>query len=178
MQRRAFIAGLALAALRPTLLNAQEAPSAAGQAIPISPRRPVNGLQVFDENGAAVLLEAYRGKMVVLNMWATWCLPCRLEMPSLSRLYEKAGKDGIVVLPVAFDWRGVEGVRKFYSELGITNLPVMTGDGDNLKSVLQMTGLPSTAIIDRQSLHAVTVIGEAVWDDDMTVDWLRRLAAS
>ncbi len=176
LSRRSFIKSVCLSVMPVKSAFAAEAPSAVEQAIPISPRRPISGLLMKDGNGADVPLEGFKGKVVVLNLWASWCLPCRREMPSLSRLSQKTEGGNIFVLPLAFDRRGADGVRSFYTELGITNLPVLTGDGGNLKNALSISGLPSTVVIDTAGLHAATVIGEAVWDDDATLAWLRRLA--
>jgi len=64
----------------------------------------------------------------------------------------------------------------FYKSTGITNLPILLGDGHNLQSVLSLSRLPTTAILDRTGMHIATVAGEATWDDDDTVAWLNRLA--
>lgn len=151
---------------------------AAEQAIPISPRRAISGLSMRNAQGEEVTLADFKGQCVVLNLWATWCVPCRREMPALSRLARMTEGANIAILPLCFDPNGAEAAAAFYAEFGIGNLPVLTGDAGNLKRALSVAGLPSTLVIDPSGLHAATVIGEAVWDDAATAAWLRRLAKS
>lgn len=129
-----------------------------------------------DAAGVKVPVSAWSGRLVVLNLWGPWCVPCRREMPSLSRLANRlAGK--ALVAPLAFDWRGAKAVAAFYAEHAIANLPVLIGDGENLKATLGLSRLPTTALIDGAGNYFALVAGEATWDDDATVRWLEGLAA-
>jgi len=180
LPRRGFLtmAASAIAApLWPGATNAGDAaPTAVSLAQPATPRRSALALAMKDADGATVSLAAYAGQIVVLNLWAPWCLPCRREMPSLSRLSERLEGQAVVVLPLCFDWRGAIGANRFFIETGIENLPVLIGDGENLGSTLGLERLPTTAILDRGGQHILTVAGEAQWDDDASVDWLTSLA--
>ncbi|NMD07808.1 MAG: TlpA family protein disulfide reductase [Phyllobacteriaceae bacterium] len=128
-----------------------------------------------DDAGRDVPLAAFRGQVIVLNLWAPWCLPCREEMPALSRLQVKLAVQGGVVLPLSFDWRGAEGVKQFYAATHITNLSVLVGDAPNLQAATGMVGLPSTLIIAPTGEHVGTVIGAANWDDEATLNYLLGL---
>ena len=178
MQRRLFMAGLVGMAASPRLTFARGAvlPASAMAEILETPR-DAQGLYMSGEDGARLSISDYAGALVVLNLWGPWCQPCRREMPSLSRLAGKVDPARIKVVPLAFDWRGPVWVQKFYDEVAITNLPIVMGDGQNLLNTLGLEKLPSTAIIDKTGHHIATVEGEALWDDDASIAWLKTLAA-
>lgn len=180
LPRRGFLtmaASLMAVPLWPGAAHASDAaPTAVSLAQPATPPRSALELAMKDADGATVSLAAFAGQIVVLNLWAPWCLPCRREMPSLSRLSKRLEGQAVAVLPLCFDWRGAIGARRFFTETEIENLPVLIGDGENLASTLGLERLPTTAILDRSGQHVLTVAGEAQWDDDATYDWLTSLA--
>lgn len=180
MQRRTFIFGLGALFGQPVVSHAMEAaPSASLLAKPFDPARSISGLIVKDEDGNLIPASHFLGRLTAINLWAPWCAPCRREMPSLSRLTRRLAEVGTVgILPLAFDWRGAARVRAFLTEAGIDNLPVRLGNGENLDATLGLSRLPTTAIVSRDGNCFATVEGEASWDDDATVSWLERLAAS
>lgn len=177
LSRRLLLAGgvASLAARGVRASGGDFAPSAASLARPAAPMRSAAGLAITDAQGANVALADYAGKLLVVNLWAPWCLPCRREMPSLARLSERLSGQDALVLPLAFSWQGAVGVRRFYQETGIANLPVLIGDGDNLKATLGIEILPTTVVLDGDATHIATVTGEARWDDAATLDWLAGL---
>lgn len=143
---------------------------------PAVPPREARKLEMRDgEKRLMRLGELAAGRAVLLNLWAPWCLPCRREMPSLAALAQALGTEGPLVLPLAFDWRGASGVRRFYREIGVSNLPVWLGEGENLMAVLGLENLPTTALINREGHMVQLVAGEAVWDDAATLDWAKAL---
>ncbi len=175
LTRRHFIGGVMPMWLagRPALA-ADSAISAAVLAITHAQPRSLDALLIKSEEGE-LALTALRGRIVILNMWATWCLPCRREMPSLSRLKVKLQNAPVDILPVAFDRRGLEAVRGFYAETGIANLPALSGDAANLQEVAPNVGLPSTYILDGDGRLRWSVTGEAQWDDEDTLRWITAL---
>ncbi len=144
---------------------------------PVMPPRDVSGLIMTDAEGALVHLSDYSGRVIVLNLWASWCQPCRHEMPSLSRLAEQVDPARIVVLPLAFDNHNPAPVQRFFEHTGITNLPVLLGDAQNMESVLGWGLLPTTIILNKSGQHIYTAKGDAIWDDSATLKWLNYLAA-
>ena len=176
MQRRVFLS-LAAAALAGRGLAQDTAASAATLAHPAIPAKDARDLLMTDADGNPVSITDYAGRLVVLNLWGSWCPPCRREMPSISRLVDKIDPAKIAVLPLAFENGNATRVKVFYRSTGITNLPILIGDGQNLQSVLSLSRLPTTAILDKTGIHIATVGGEAMWDDADTLEWLNRLAA-
>lgn len=150
-------------------------PPAASLARPAAPSRSAAALKIEDAGGISTPISTWAGHTLVINFWAPWCLPCRREMPSLARLADRLDGSPIRVLPLAFDWRGAIGVRRFYSDIGVDNLPILIGDGKNLATTLGIELLPTTIVVDKTGKHIATVAGEATWDDDATLAWLRSL---
>ncbi len=109
-------------------------------------------------------LADFRGRVVVLNLWATWCVPCRREMPSLDRLQAKVDKADLAVLAVSLDRGDSDKIVTFYKELGITNLALLRDPTAGVGRSLKAPGLPTTLVIDRQGAEVGRVLGDAEWD--------------
>jgi thiol-disulfide isomerase/thioredoxin len=107
-------------------------------------------------------LDAWQGKWVVLNFWATWCAPCRHEMPSLDRL--QAAIPDVAVLPVATGRNSVEAIRKFYGEAGVQALPILRDPKSELARNMGVMGLPVTVILNPEGQEVARLIGDAEWD--------------
>ena len=131
----------------------------------------------------AVLLDAtdgehaladYKGKWVVLNFWATWCAPCRREMPSLERL--QAAMPEIAVVPVATGRNAVEGIQRFFDEAGVTTLPILRDPTSDLAHAMGIMGLPVTVILNPEGQEVARLIGDAEWDSDSAKAVLKELA--
>jgi len=177
MHRRGFLS-LAAAGLIATRAHAQEHPPSAVEIVrPILPPQDISSLIMTDIEGAPVALGDYLGRIIVLNLWASWCPPCRREMPSLSRLGDLVDPAQITVLPLAFDKANPARAQRFFKHAGITNLPILLGDGQNLQEVFGQGLLPTTLILDKSGQHIYTAKGEAQWDDAPTLKWLNYLAS-
>lgn len=118
----------------------------------------------LDATDAEVPLAQWQGKWVVLNFWATWCAPCRKEMPSLLRL-QQAMPD-IAVLPVATGRNAVEGIQRFYEEAAVTALPVLRDPRSDFARPMGVMGLPVTVILNPEGKEVARLIGDAEWDSD------------
>jgi thiol-disulfide isomerase/thioredoxin len=119
-----------------------------------------------DANGRERSLADWRGKVVLLNLWATWCLPCRKEMPALDRLQKELGSDTFEVIAVSVDRKGVEASRKFLADAGIETLALYVDGSARLNSVLRAVGLPATLLIDREGREIGRLLGPAEWDSE------------
>jgi thiol-disulfide isomerase/thioredoxin len=127
-------------------------------------RKTVPTIVFKDEKGATVDLSGFRGKVVLLDFWATWCVPCRKEMPSLDRLQERLGAKGLVVVPVAIDAKGMPAVEDFYRELDIRRLAKYADDTRESAAAIGLTGVPATIALDRQGREAFRVEGALDWN--------------
>lgn len=124
--------------------------------------------------GEPLTFERYRGKVVLLNVWATWCAPCRVEMPSMEALHRKFAGTDFRVVAVSVDKEGPDVVREFVQELGLT-FDVLHDRTADVQRIYQTTGVPESWVIDRQGVIIKKVIGAAEWDGPVNELLVRRL---
>lgn len=124
-------------------------------------------------DGQAVNLGAFRGRVVLLNFWATWCAPCVREMPSLDRLQARLEAEGVTVVAVSQDVAGLEVVQPFFDRLNLKNLDVYLDPEGRLALRLGIRGLPTTLLIDRDGRVVGGLEGPAEWDSKDAVSLVR-----
>jgi thiol-disulfide isomerase/thioredoxin len=118
----------------------------------------------MDGKGRNLLLSDFVGRVVLLNIWATWCPPCREEMPALDALQRKLGGSDFLVLPMSIDREGIDAARVFYSEIGIRDLGLFWGEDLRVQLAFAAFGLPTTLLIDRKGREISRIFGPAKWD--------------
>lgn len=122
-------------------------------------------------------LADFRSKVVLLNVWATWCPPCRKEMPSLDRLQAQLGGDDFEVIPLSVDRGGAEAVRRFFVANGVRHLAVDVDPSTEAQTALGIPGLPTTILIDREGREVGRFVGAADWDSPKVVSLLKSTIA-
>ncbi len=132
-------------------------------------------LQFTDSDGQPRSLADFRGKVVLLNIWATWCLPCREEMPTLDRLQAALGGDKFQVVALSIDSGGVDAVKKFYAEIGIQHFAIHVDTSSQVGFALATAGLPTTLLIDAEGRELGRLIGPAEWDAPEMVVFLKSI---
>tara|TARA_R110000868_G_scaffold36962_2_gene130702 strand:- start:15692 stop:16345 length:654 start_codon:yes stop_codon:yes gene_type:complete len=128
-------------------------------------------------DGVELTLKDFRGKIVLLNFWATWCGPCVREMPSLERLHRKLAGDGFTVLALSEDRKGWEKITPFRKQLGLTDLPLYHDVGSKMMFAAKARGLPTTILIGRDGAELGRLTGPAEWDSDEAVALVRHYIA-
>jgi thiol-disulfide isomerase/thioredoxin len=137
--------------------------------------RALPPLRFIDSSGRAMSLENFRGRVILLNLWATWCGPCVKEMPALDRLQTELGSPAFQVVPLSVDRDGAATVIPFLEKLGIRSLvPYLDIKGSSLK-LLGTQGLPTTLLIDRDGREVARMLGGAEWDSPAVRGIIRRL---
>jgi len=126
--------------------------------------QPLPEIAFADEAGDPVTLDRWRGKVVLLNIWATWCGPCRTEMPTLDRLQAALGGDDFAVVALSIDRAGASVVREFFDDTGIGHLEVFVDTSMQAASELRLLGLPGTLLIGPQGQELARHMGVAEWD--------------
>jgi thiol-disulfide isomerase/thioredoxin len=117
-------------------------------------------------NGDLLTLSKFKGKVVLLNLWATWCAPCREEMPSLDRLQKALGSDTFEVVALSLDRKGTEASAKFLTDVKATNLKLYVDPTAKQGTVLKLIGMPTTILIDKEGREIGRLAGPAEWDSD------------
>jgi thiol-disulfide isomerase/thioredoxin len=139
----------------------------------------VPDLAFKDDSGAVRTLKDWRGRTVLLNLWATWCVPCRKEMPALDALQAKLGSDRFQVVAVNIDTRDPQKPRNFLKQVGVTHLAYYTDDSaqvfETLKEAGKAFGMPTTLIIGPRGCEIGTMAGPAEWASD---DGLKLVSAA
>ena len=118
-----------------------------------------------DEAGTATLAD-YEGKVVLVNFWATWCAPCRKEMPALAELQREFGGEHFEVLTIATGRNSPEGIKKFFAEIGVDNLPRHQDPKQALAAQMGIFGLPISVILDAEGREIARLRGDADWSSD------------
>lgn len=126
--------------------------------------KPIPSVSLESADGRPMTLADFRGKAVLLNVWATWCPPCRKEMPSLDRLQAKLGGDDFEVVPLSIDRNGVDVVKPFFDEIGIQKLAIYLDRASGVMSSLKVVGLPTTLLIGRDGRELMRWVGPKEWD--------------
>ena len=134
--------------------------------------KPAPDFDTLDLDGKVWSLSKLKGKVVFINFWATWCSPCREEMPSMQRLYTKLPKDKFEMIAL-FNNDKKPAVRNFVSQLGLT-FPILSDEHNFAGTKYGLTGLPETFIVDKQGVIREKIIGPAKWDSPENVEMLMR----
>jgi thiol-disulfide isomerase/thioredoxin len=119
-----------------------------------------------DEQGKERTLADWRGKVVLLNLWATWCVPCRKEMPALDRLQAELGSGKFEVVALSVDRKGLAGAKKFLDETKVGKLAVYVDTTLRATSQLGAVGLPATLLIGADGREIGRLLGPAEWDSE------------
>lgn len=172
---------LAAPALVERLAGAPPRPAATAQQlgafVPSPPGTPAPDLVFLLPDGGEARLSDFRGRVVLLNLWATWCAPCVREMPSLDRLQALSGGPDFEVVALSLDRGGLEQVAPFYERLGIGNLAVYLDPRNESMRALRPRGLPTTIVVGRDGTELGRVEGEKEWDGPAAQELVRNALA-
>ena len=119
-----------------------------------------------DASGKTVTLSSFKGKTLLLNLWATWCLPCKEEMPALDRLQQELGSDTFEVVALSLDRKGYAASRKFLDELKANAIKLYADPTSKQGLALKLIGMPTTILIDKNGMEVGRLAGPAEWDSE------------
>ena len=124
--------------------------------------------------GNKISLEEYRGKLVIINFWATWCAPCKKEMPSLDRLYQSSDFKNLEVLAVNMEEPNKEKTKKFFENLKIQKLEIFFDYDLDFVKEFKLRGVPTTVLINKQGKEFARIIGEVDFEEKKFLKWLSK----
>ena len=186
MTKSTLAAGLVLALVlsaavlltaAPEKLRAEEAPPLKGllkdNFILLDQPVPAPQEGVTDAFGGQVGLADFRGQVILVNFWATWCAPCVREMPSLDRLQAKLGPEGLLVMAVSQDRKGLAAAEPFYREQGLDNLEIFLDPKGEFARAMGVAGLPTSLLVDDHGRLLGAIEGPLEWDGPEAIELIR-----
>lgn len=134
--------------------------------------RDIAEINFEDGTGSSLALSDFAGKLILLNIWATWCGPCREEMPTLDALQAELGGPDFEVVALSIDRKGIDVVNGFYQEVGIEHLAPYVDRTGMASANLRAVGIPTTLLLDRQGKEIGRLVGEAEWNAPAMIEFL------
>lgn len=131
-----------------------------------SPPEPLPEITFQDGVGKRLSLASFKGKAIVLNVWATWCGPCRAEMPALNRLQVALGNRDVEVVALSIDRKGFAEAQKFLSSINAKAVTLVADDSAKSRLDLNISAMPTTILINKQGLEIGRFTGAAMWDSE------------
>ena len=136
--------------------------------------KPISPLLFEDFLGNEISLKNYRGKLVIVNFWTTWCAPCKKEMPSLDRLYQDKNFKNLQVFAVNMERPNVLKTKKFFTDLNIQKLKIFFDPNLNFVKEFKLRGVPTTILINKNGEEFARIIGETNFQDKKFSKWLLK----
>jgi len=127
----------------------------------------------MDINQKNVNLDDFKGKVVILNFWATWCAPCKEEMPSLDALQTNAKLDNLKIFPINIGQEDISKSELFFKELNIQNLEIYFDAPITLAKKFSLRGVPTTILFNKEGKEFARIIGSINFDDEKFINWLK-----
>ena len=136
--------------------------------------KPISSIIFEDFSGNKVNLKDYKGKLVLINFWATWCAPCKKEMPSLDNLYQDSNFKNLQIFAVNMEQPNMVKTKKFFKELNIKKLSIYFDKNLNFVKEFKLRGVPTTIIINKKGEEFARIIGEVDFVDKKFLKWLSK----
>ena len=148
---------------------------------PVSRFAPIEGdfsiVAPVDGNGQPADMTPYRGKVLLVNLWATWCAPCIKELPSLGMLQQELGGDQFQVVTIAIDERDPSKIEPFLANHGAATLPALIDRDRTIEKVAQVVALPTSLLVDRDGKVKAMLTGDACWNEGTALEAVKAFIA-
>ena len=136
--------------------------------------RPISSIVFEDFTNKEINLSDYKGKLVIINFWATWCSPCKKEMPSLDNLYQDINFKNLEVFAVNMEEPNKTKTKLFFEDIGIEKLKIFFDSKLNFVKEFKLRGVPTTIFINKKGEEFARIIGEANFQDEKFIKWLKK----
>ena len=134
--------------------------------------KPISAVIFEDFSGKEINLKNYNGKLIILNFWATWCQPCKKEMPSLDKLYQDINFKNLQVFAVNMEQPNTLKTKKFFDDLNINNLKIYFDPKLNFVKEFKLRGVPTTVLVNKKGEEFARIIGEVDFEEKKFLKWL------
>ena len=131
-------------------------------------------LTFLDSQNTQLNLDNYRGNLILLNFWATWCAPCKEEMPSLDSLQVNEKLDNLIIFPINVGQDNTNKSKKFFEDLGVRNLKPYFDSPITLAKIFKLRGIPTSILFNKKGEEFARIIGFVNFDDKKIIKWLRE----
>ena len=135
-------------------------------------KKKIEKAEFFNSKNKKVNLNDYKSNIVIINFWATWCAPCKEEMPHLNQLKSKSTFKDIEIIPINIADEELKKSKEFFEELNINNLEIFYGSSLELAKEFKLRGIPTTIIIDKEGYEFARIIGFIDFENKSFLDWL------
>ena len=131
-----------------------------------------DGLTFLDDKNKQIDLNDYKGNLILLNFWATWCAPCKKEMPSLDLLGTYENLNNLKIFPINVGQDDIKKASKFYKELNIVNLELYFDSPITLAKKFRLRGIPTSILFNKEGYEFARIIGTVDFEEDKFIEWL------
>ena len=131
-----------------------------------------DSLTFLDDKDNQISLEDYRGNLILLNFWATWCAPCKKEMPSLDLLQNNKNLSNLKIFPINVGQDNIEKSLKFFEELRIRNLKLYFDSPITLAKKFKLRGIPTSILFNKDGSELARIVGSIDFEDEKFIEWL------
>tara|TARA_Y100000590_G_scaffold158076_1_gene181511 strand:- start:2633 stop:3172 length:540 start_codon:yes stop_codon:yes gene_type:complete len=135
--------------------------------------KPISSLIFEDFSGNEINLKDYKGKLLIINFWATWCAPCKKEMPSLERLHHDERFKNLKIFAVNMEQPNPIKTKKFFKDLNIEKLKIYFDSNLNFVKEFKLRGVPTTVLVNKKGEEFARIIGEVNFQDKKFIKWLQ-----
>ncbi len=129
-------------------------------------------LTFLDANKELLNLNNYKGNLILINFWATWCAPCKEEMPSLDKLIDNKKLDNLKIFPINVGQDNLEKSKNFFNDLKIENLNIYFDSKITLAKKFSLRGIPTSILFNKDGMEFARIIGSIDFDDKKFINWL------
>ena len=158
--------------LFPLNASADQKPDIKNLIIHKDPKK-VSNIVFKNSEDLAVSLQDFKNNLILVNFWATWCAPCREEMPSLDILQSIKKIDNLIIIPINVGKENLDKAEKFFEDLEIKNLKLYYGESVKLANEFSLIGLPTTILINKNGEEFARILGSVDFEDKKFIEWLR-----
>tara|TARA_B100001123_G_scaffold164593_1_gene189526 strand:+ start:198 stop:728 length:531 start_codon:yes stop_codon:yes gene_type:complete len=137
-------------------------------------KKKINNIEFINSKREKISLSEYIGNVIIINFWATWCAPCREEMPLLNKIKSNIKYKNIDVLAINIGGDSYEKSKIFFDDLNISNLEIFIGSGVEISQELNIRGLPTTILVDKNGYEFARIIGYINFQNKEFLDWFNK----